>query len=281
MRFSKLLLILLGILIVSCRKNLPTQGLINSGTKRPDTTKNVVTITNSNPTIPLLGATNPNFKTQIEGQTAVDLNPAIPYLSSQYLAYVPKGYNSKPNGYWPTIIFLHGSGERGTNINLVKKNGPPKFLDTAKNFNFLVFSPQCPYGIFWNYQNELHDYMKQIESIYNVDTTKIYLTGLSAGGYGTWDWAEAYPKDFTAIVPVSGAGNVSQSYKIKTLPIWVFHGLLDNTVSIQSDSAMVKSLSAQGADIQFTVFPNGGHDIWDATYQNPALYKWMLKYKKH
>ncbi len=220
------------------------------------------------------------FVKQTEGQNAVNLKIMTPHLGTQYLAYFPKGYNSQPNRSWPAIIFLHGSGERGSDIHLVKRQGIPKFLDTAQNFSFLVFSPQCPSGIYWNYLDELHSFLKLMEKKYNVDTNRVYLTGLSAGGYGTWDWAEAYPNDFAAIVPVSGAGRQDQAYKIRSIPIWVFHGLKDRVVKIEQDEAIVRTLLNQGAEVNFTVYKNSGHDIWDSTYHNPDLYKWMLDYHR-
>jgi len=215
-----------------------------------------------------------------EGQVVQKLKHKFPHLSDQFLAYFPPGYKQDVKKKWPTIIFLHGAGERGDDIDQVRKNGLPKYLDHIDGFNFLVFSPQCPLGIHWNYPKELHDFLMELKELYPIDHHQIYLTGISSGGFGTYEWAFDYPEEFAAICPVSGGCTLEYARKLKNLPIWVFHGALDPVVSIKADQQLVKAFQDWGIPIVFTFFPDGGHDIWDATYQNPELYEWFLNHSR-
>src|SRR4030066_1336392 len=123
-------------------------------------------------------------------------------LNCQYLLFLPEGYENKQQR-WPMILFLHGAGERGNDLNLVKKHGLPKIIEQQKDFPFIVVSPQCPQGQWWTEKVEvLINLLDEIVNRYNVDTERIYLTGLSMGGYGTWTLAAAYPERFAAIAPI-------------------------------------------------------------------------------
>lgn len=195
----------------------------------------------------------------------------------KYLLFLPAGY--EPSGKeWPLILFLHGSGESGSDLELVKKNGPPKIVETKRDFPFIVVSPQSPRRG-WN-PDALAALLDEIIVNYQVDRDRIYLTGLSMGGYGTWTLAAAYPEKFAAIAPICGGGSPEDAARLKDLPIWVFHGAKDQAVPLARSEEMVKAVEDAGGKVKFTVYPDADHDSWTATYDNPELYEWLLAQKR-
>lgn len=194
----------------------------------------------------------------------------------KYLYYLPEKYETS-NKAWPLILFLHGAGERGKNFKKVKLHGPPKLIENGKKFQFIVVAPQCPPKQWWN-NDDLDLLLNYITENYRVDAKRIYLTGLSMGGYGTWALATEYPNRFAAIAPVCGGGDPLKSETLKHIPIWVFHGAKDEIVPIEKSQEMVDALKALGANVKFTIYPEATHDSWTETYNNPALYRWFLKH---
>ncbi|MCX6150709.1 MAG: prolyl oligopeptidase family serine peptidase [Ignavibacteriales bacterium] len=194
-------------------------------------------------------------------------------VTTGYLLYLPEDYGKEKTKY-PLVLFLHGSGERGTDINLVKKHGPPMLVDQGKNFPFIIVSPQCPDDERWS-TDVLDALLNNIEANYEVDLSRVYVTGLSMGGYGTWDLAITYPDRFAAIIPICGGGNADAVCKLKNIPAWVFHGQKDNVVPVKEAETMVNALKACGGNVKFTVYPEAGHNSWTETYNNPELYEWM------
>ena len=197
-------------------------------------------------------------------------------VSVKYLAYLPKDYNNS-NEKWPVIFFLHGSGERGSDLELVKKNGLPKLVEAA-DYPFIVISPQCPENTDWDL-NALNALYTEILKKYKVDRSRIYLTGLSMGGYGTWAWAIESPDKFAAIAPVCGGGRAFMVRRIKDLPVWAFHGLKDDVVPVSESERMVNALKKINENVKLTIYPEADHDSWTLTYSNPELYKWFLEHK--
>jgi predicted peptidase len=194
-----------------------------------------------------------------------------------YLLFLPQTYD-KTDQKWPLILFLHGGGETGTELAKVKIHGPPKIVETKKDFPFIVVSPQSP-GRGWSAES-LGALLDEVVSKYKVDQSRIYLTGLSMGGGGTWALAAAAPERFAAIVPICGRGNPANVQRLKNLPIWVFHGAKDKTVPLTLSETMVNALKEAGAkEVKFTVYPEAGHDSWTVTYNNPELYTWLLEHK--
>lgn len=147
-----------------------------------------------------------------------------------YLLYLPAGYHQDKTKEWPVLLFLHGVDERGKNLELVKKHGPPKIVE-EKDFPFIIVSPQCPKEQWW-IAEDLNLLLEKIIRDYRVDTNQVYLTGLSMGGFGAWELAVKYPNKFAAIVPICGGGNPVLVNRIGHIPIWVFHGAKDNIVPI-------------------------------------------------
>lgn len=197
----------------------------------------------------------------------------------QYLLYLPEDYEKAEKEY-PLVLFLHGAGERGNDIELVKRNGPPKLIEEGKNFPFILVSPQCPEQTRWNYQTQsLIALLDEIESKYRVDKNRIYVTGLSMGGQGTWSLALTQPNRFAAIAPICGWTDTWEVCKINHLPVWVFHGAKDNVVPVTESQQMFDALKQCGAEnIKLTIYPEANHDAWTETYNNPELYNWLLSH---
>jgi predicted peptidase len=196
----------------------------------------------------------------------------------KYLLYLPENYKSSEKK-WPLLLFLHGAGERGNDLEILKKHGPPKLIAQRDSFPFVIVSPQCQKNKRWE-TKYLAALLDDIIQKYEIDENRIYLTGLSMGGFGTWALAMEYPEKFAAIAPVCGGGDVRQVDKIQNLPAWVFHGAKDKVVPPERSKEMVKALKKIGGIVKFTLYPEAGHDSWTQTYENPELYKWFLQYRK-
>ena len=201
------------------------------------------------------------------------------YQPLKYLLHVPEGYDKDSQKKWPLMLFLHGAGERGDNLDVVKTHGPPKIVQTRKDFPFIVISPQCRTNEWWM-PYELMILVDEVSARYRVDADRVYLTGLSMGGYGTWSTAMTYPNRFAAIAPICGGGDPSEVATIKHIPAWVFHGGKDPVVPVIRGEEMVEALKKIGAPVKCTVYPEAQHDSWTETYNNQELYDWMLKQKR-
>lgn len=202
-------------------------------------------------------------------------------VSVQYLLSLPKEYGQDKDKRWPLLVFLHGAGESGSDIEKVKVHGPPKLIAQGKEFPFIVVSPQCPSTREWWNRESLNALLDDILAKYKVDEDRVYLTGLSMGGYGTWDWATRYPERFAAIAPICGGGLPRFAPRLKNMGVWVFHGAKDPVVKLEESQEMVDALKAAGAtDLKFTIYPEAQHDSWTETYNNPELYEWFLQHKR-
>ncbi len=195
----------------------------------------------------------------------------------QYLLYLPAGYGTSRQK-WPLVLFLHGAGESGTDLARVKTHGPPKLVEQGREFPFILVSPQCSTRG-WN-PDTLNALLDDLIRTYRVDPDRVYVTGLSMGGYGTWALAAAHPEKFAAIAPICGGGNPRDAGKIAKLPIWVFHGAKDPTVPLQRSEVMVQAVKAAGGNVKFTIYPEAGHDSWTESYNNPEFYTWLLAQKR-
>lgn len=194
----------------------------------------------------------------------------------QYLCYLPSDYDTSKS--WPLVLFLHGAGQRGQDLEQIKKHGLTRVINEGQNFPFIAVSPQCQR---WWEPDVLIQLIDQIMLEYPVDPDRVYVTGLSMGGYGTWDLAVHYPDRFAAIAPICGGGDPKQAYKLKDIPTWVFHGAKDDIVKLKESEEMVKAIEASGGDkVQFTIYPEAKHDSWTETYANPELYRWLLAQRR-
>jgi predicted peptidase len=200
-------------------------------------------------------------------------------VECQYLLYLPADYGRSDKN-WPLIMFLHGKGERGDDLELVKKHGPPKMIAEGKPFDFIIVSPQCPNDGWWPEQTDvLISLLDEIEAKYHVDTDRVYLTGLSMGGFGTWSLAERRPQRFAAIAPICGGCEHYVADRLKNVPVWAFHGAKDQVVPVERSKEMVEAINAAGGNAKLTIYPDAEHDSWTATYDNPQLYEWFLSHR--
>ena len=198
--------------------------------------------------------------------------PVTIIVKLNYLLYLPPKYETSQEK-WPLVVFLHGAGETGNNLQMVKKHGPPKLAE-KKDLPFILVSPQAPTrGWVPEAVNGLID---DVIAHYRVDAERVYLTGLSMGGYGTWALAAAHPEKFAAAVPICGGGNPSMAEKLKGLPLWVFHGGKDTTVLPAASKGMVEAVKKAGGNVKLTIYPEAGHDSWTETYDDPEMWKWLL-----
>lgn len=209
---------------------------------------------------------------------------------AQYLLFLPETYKPATTNRWPAILFLHGIGESGTNVWLTTAHGPITFIEKHPAFPFILISPQCPVGQKWDDQIVLK-LLDEVEDMYAVDTNRIYLTGLSMGGYGVWSLATTHPDRFAAVAPISGGGDTigfiicastGKAQLLKNLPFWAFHGAKDTTVSVSDSERMINALKTFGCtDVKLTIYPEAQHDAWTETYDNPELYEWFLEHDRH
>lgn len=199
--------------------------------------------------------------------------------TTQYLLYLPDDYPTDTSKRFPLMVFLHGSGESGEDLAKVKLHGPPQLVDEGKKFPFIIVSPQSPSENGWKV-DVLNALLEEIKKNYRVDADRVYLTGLSMGGYGTWSWAQQYSYQFAAIAPICGGGDASKAWALRHIPTWCFHGAKDNVVSPSASIQMVDSLKKYSKDVQLTLYPDANHNSWDTTYNNEALYSWLLSHKR-
>lgn len=219
------------------------------------------------------------IEVQADGSTAK--------VSIPYLLFVPANYqpDGKPT---PLLLFLHGLGESGDgDLERVKIHGPAKFVDQRPDFPFILVSPQCPkpnsfdeVPTGWKPEQliQLIDFLvKEL----NVDEDRIYVTGLSMGGFGTWRLVAAHPDRFAAAAPICGGGQPGEmASALARVPIWAFHGARDNVVPLKRSQEMVAAVRAAGGDARLTVYMEAAHDSWSQTYANDALYDWLLSHRR-
>ena len=204
-------------------------------------------------------------------------------VKTNYLLYLSDEYPESKKE-WPLILFLHGAGERGNDLEKIKTHGPPKLIENeGKKFSFVIVSPQCPEDDYWNSKHQIDTIialLNEIVSRYRIDKDRIYVTGLSMGGHGTWSLALEFPDRFAAIAPICGRGDSEKAARICHLPVWNFHGAKDDIVPLKWSENMVDALKKAGGNVKFTVYPDAGHDSWTETYSNSELYDWFLRNRR-
>jgi predicted peptidase len=203
-----------------------------------------------------------------------------------FLFYLPDTYGKDPEKKWPLILFLHGMGERGENLELLKKHPLPKTMEQQKDFPCIVVSPQLPLDkrLWDDMIDPIKELLEQVRTKYSVDTNRVYGTGFSMGGAGTWNFALRYPHYFAAIVPIAGAYKFRRKEipdnigELKDLPIWAFHGEKDEAVKSWQTEILADALTACGNNIRFTLYPESGHSqSWIQAYSDPELYTWLFQ----
>jgi predicted peptidase len=199
-----------------------------------------------------------------------------------YQLHLPAAYHEDADREWPLVLFLHGAGERGDDVELVKKHGPPKLIAAGTDIPAIVVSPQCPTDQWWtDHLEALAALLDQIERRYRVDADRVYVTGLSMGGFGTWALAARYRERFAAAVPICGGGIVAGLQRVMDLPIWAFHGDADDRVPVEESARLVDALTRRGGKLaKLTVYPGVEHDSWTQTYDDPAVWEWLFAQRR-
>lgn len=221
-----------------------------------------------------------SFATGQQTETTLKINEKA---SISYLQYLPKGFDdSETHKKYPLILFLHGRGESNGPLSIVKKWGPPRIAG-EKDLPYIVISPQCPRASWWHHDDQqelLIQLLAHVQKEFPVDQKRIMLTGLSMGGYGSWELASRLPKTFAGVVPICGGGIPKNAAKLTKIPIWNWHGDEDKVVPLSKSIEMVEAVKkAGGKMIEFTILKGVGHNSWSAAYGDAKLWEWFAKQK--
>jgi predicted peptidase len=214
---------------------------------------------------------------RINGYSQVDTKPKV---KCDYLLYLPKDYTNQPDSF-PLLIYLHGGSQRGKDLNKLKGYGLPYLIDKGNDYDFIIASPQCPDNTYWSRIDWFDSLYQDLTSKYRIDMDRIYVTGISMGGFGTWHAAMDYPNKIAAIVPLCGGCNDSLNIcQINQIPVWTFHGTADTEIDINETVRLVNRLNKCDGKVIFTQLENEGHGIQYIYEKNPEIYKWMLEHHK-
>lgn len=194
----------------------------------------------------------------------------------EYLQYLPEGYGESDTARFPLVIFLHGAGERGKDLSLIKKHGPPKVAMKDHGFPFILAAPQCPTDRWWD-PNEVIALTRHLSKTLQVDPKRIHLTGISMGGFGTWACLSQEPELYASGIPICGGGDPNNAPILKNIPIWAFHGEKDDVVPVAKTREMEEAiLKSGGHKFRSTYYPEEMHESWNPAYANPAIFAWMM-----
>jgi predicted peptidase len=213
-----------------------------------------------------------------------------------YRLLKPDDYDAKKS--YPLVVFLHGAGERGSDNDKQLIHGVAEFVrdENRKKYPCFLIAPQCPDGKKWvevdwgaashhmpaePSQSEalVLELIAALQKEYSIDAKRIYVTGLSMGGFGTWDLICRKPGLFAAAVPVCGGGDEMQAAKIAQLPIWAFHGAKDDAVKVSRTRNMIEAIKKAGGHPKYTEYPKEGHASWVPAYKDAEMMKWLFEQK--
>lgn len=203
-------------------------------------------------------------------------------LAEDTLPYRLLKPNSADSTVYPLVIFFHGSGERGNNNNAQLKHIAPLFLNEANRTQYpcFVLAPQCKKGSYWGgVARPLFTLIDEIIAKYPIDKKRIYITGVSMGGYGTWWLLGKFPNRFAAAIPVCGGGDARWAKSFAQTPVWAFHGSKDNTVTPDKSRTMIEAMKKAGGSPKYTEYPEVGHQSWINAYREPEILSWLFSQK--
>ena len=201
--------------------------------------------------------------------------------TSPYVVFVPASYDGKAE--YPVILFLHGSGETKGGGKKPVEVGIGPAIKTMKDFGAIVVIPQSENRTWQATSGDAKRALSILDATmkeYKTDAKRIYLTGLSMGGYGTWSIATAHPERWAAIAPICGHGDPKQAEKIKDIPCWCFHGDKDTAVKVEGSRDMIEAIKKAGGMPKYTEYPGVGHNSWDKAYGEKEFFPWLLEQKK-
>ena len=189
-------------------------------------------------------------------------------------------YSPNTDGNLPLIIYLHGAGSRGTELSQLSHIGPISELEKGRNIPARMVAPQCCGDTWFELFETLIDFAENMANESGVDKSRIYLTGVSMGAYAAWQLAMTKPDMFAALVPVCGGGMYWNAERLKNMPVWAFHGALDDVVLPEESIKMVRGINKSGGNAKITVFEKADHNAWDSAFALDEMWKWMLSQKR-
>ena len=192
---------------------------------------------------------------------------------------MPADYEKQPEKKWPLVLFLHGAGERGSDLEKVKIHGPPKQVAAGKDLPFVLVSPQCPTGERWT-PYALAKLVDAVAEKHRIDRQRLYVTGLSMGGSGTWSLLAEYPEKFAAAISICGRGDLEAAEKIAQTPVRIFIGGKDRERTVANCYEMAAAVKKAGGDVELKLYPDLPHDCWTVTYDDPEVWKWLLSHTR-
>ena len=202
------------------------------------------------------------------------------FYNFNYVKYLPVDYDETKK--YPLVFFLHGAGQRGDDLDVAMEHGYMKHVrEDGTQYPFIFIAPQCPKEKYWGcYTESLIAFLNEMITELSVDEKRVYLTGLSMGGTGTWMLAMACPEKFAAIAPVCGSGICWYGGVLKEVPIYAFHGDCDTTVPVTESVYMVSRVNAYGGHAKIKIYYGCGHNCWDQVYSDDELWKWLLTHAR-
>ena len=190
----------------------------------------------------------------------------------------PKDFD--PEKRYPVLLFLHGAGTRGNDINKLRNNPFIQVTDAHPNFPFVTIAPLCEKNTWFDMWESLRSLVNDITELPFADRDRIYVMGASMGGYATWQLAMSMPECFAAIVPICGGGMYWNAQRLINVPVWAFHGAKDTIVFLEESVKMVEAVNRYGGQAKLTVYPENGHDAWSDTYSDPDVFSWLLQHQR-
>ena len=194
-----------------------------------------------------------------------------------YLSYVPKDA-AEP---LPLLVYIHGAGSRGHSLDQMGVVGPIKLIEEGKPFPAMLAAPQCHEDHWFDLFETLAEFIDAMRHDPRVDVGRVYVTGGSMGGFTTWQLACMHPEWFAAAVPVCGGGQEWYAYRLQGMPIWAFHGLLDEIVPVEESVKMARAARKNGAKVRLTIYPDVHHDAWERAYADDEMWRWLFAQKKN
>lgn len=194
-----------------------------------------------------------------------------------YIIRYPDDYEEGKT--YPVLLFLHGAGTRGTDIEVLKNNVFFKITEGYKNFPFISVAPLCHTNTWFDLFEDLRAFVAYLGASSFADSKRLYLIGNSMGGYTSWALGMSMPEYFAAIVPICGGGMYWNAGRLINVPVWAFHGEKDSTVFVEESKKMVNAVNANGGNAKLTIYPENAHDAWTDTYSNYEVFEWFLSHK--
>jgi len=193
----------------------------------------------------------------------------------RFLVQFPAGYRTDPSRRWPLLLFLHGAGERGRNLDLVCRHGPLS-ADAPEEIPAVVVAPQCEPEAWWN-AAALEALVDSCLERYRIDEARLAVTGISMGGTATWELASRAPERWSAVAPICGRADPLRASALTDLPVWAFHGAQDAVIPPEQSRTMVEAIRSVGGPAKLTVAPDAAHEVWTSVYADAEIYDWLLK----